>query len=86
MSDKPMSAEEKVAIFERHLMDMPWGYAHQEYAVPQEKPTLFNRVFCWPRLWRWLRIHNKTKVEIALLVRIAREMGYDYRATTVGNE
>ena len=73
------SDSEKVAIFESHLRDLPWGYAHQEYFVPQEKPTLFARVFLWPRLWNWLRIHNKTEVEIALLVRIAREMGYDYQ-------
>ena len=73
------SDSEKVAIFESHLHDLPWGYAHQEYCVPKEEPTLFARVFLWQRLWNWLRIHNKTEVEIALLVRIAREMGYDYQ-------
>ena len=74
-----LSDSEKVAVFEKHLRDLPWGYAHQEYGVPQEKPTLFARMFLWPRLWNWLRIHNKTEVEIDLLVRIAREMGYDFQ-------
>jgi len=74
-----LSDSEKVAVFEKHLRDLPWGYAHQEYGVPQEEPTLFARVFLWPRLWNWLRIHNKTEVEIDLLVRIAREMGYDFQ-------
>jgi len=74
-----MTDIEKVKIFEHHLSELPWEYGHQDYGIERLEPTIFNRVFRWKSLWKWLSVHARKETQIELLIRIACEMGYDYR-------